>query len=378
MEKKVLIVATILVAVLFGLMFQEVWQAERVPDVTQSAIRPVPVTHAKPALDTLDGLEEGSSSKTTDNHQSDTDSSDATETKTVAKTDESTPVIVEKAPPVFGMMQSSKTTQIVGLLSSTDQNGTLGRFLNRFCQTHRCKSDLDYQNSIESAPWQKDVVSLVRLIAEGKLADGSLFIENNTIKIEGNATNADAVVQLQTLFASLERHGLKLLPSPKLAQSLKTKRTPKTETKQADLPVKEDAQSTVTAAHTETEKLKKTDHEKTAHPLHTPVQSVAKKRHSKPSDAVSDKKVSHPNTKKSIAKKRKVQKRKVHQVKRKPKAAHDIIAPSYMETAYDLQKKIEAKRAHTYEAQTGEEEVVFEEDKKPDEMIAKPKFEILQ
>ena len=378
MEKKVLIVATILVVVAFGLMFQEVWQTERVPEVTQSAIRPVPGTRAKPALDTLDGLEKGSSSKTPDNHQSDTDSADATETKTVAKVDESTPIIVEKAPPVLGMMQSGKTTQIIALLSSTDQNGTLGRFLDRFCQTHRCRSDLDYQYNIESAPWQQDIVSLVKLIAEGKLAVGSLFIENNTIKIEGNATNADAVVQLQTLFASLERHGLKLLPSPTLAQSLKTKRTLKTETKQTDHPVKEDTQSTVTAVHTETEKPKKTDYEKTAHSLHTSVQSVAKKRHSKPSDAVFDKKVSHPKTKKLVAKKRKLQKRKVHQVKRKPKAAHDIIAPSYMETAYDLQKKIEAKRANTYEDQTDEEEVVFEEDKKPDDMIAKPKFEILQ
>ncbi len=376
MEKKVLIAATILVAVLFGLMFQEVWQAERVPDVTQSAIRAVPVTHPKPALDTLDGLEKGSSAKGTNHHENDTDGTNTAETKITAKSDETTPVVVEKAPPVFGMMQSGKTTQIVGLLASEEQNGTLGRFLKDFCQTHHCKSDLDYQTTIESAPWQKDVVALVQLITEGKLAAGSLFIENNTIKIEGNVTNNDTASRLQSIFASLKEEGLQLLPSKKLAESLKlvsaSKETPEKQIKTTVHEVDRVAQSSQTPAHAYTEK----EEQKNVVPQ-PPVSavSVAEGKSSNSSKAVS-KKVSHKTgSVKSTAKKR--HKKHIVHKREKPKTSHEIIAPSYMETAYDLQKKIEAKRMNIDETQSADEEVIFEEDKKPDDMIAKPKFEIL-
>ncbi len=281
------------------------------------------------------------------------------------------------APAAFGYMEQGARVQVVGVMSDLDKNGTLMRYIDTLCKERACEVDVGYQKDIIEAPWQKDIEALLKMFESGAVTDGALFVEADTVKIEGALKGGDNEAALKKIIAGLSAHGLKVqnrIAVSDTAAAAAVEEHNETSVTQAAQPAPKKAEQ---KAKTEQEVSQKAAAEL------PPKQPAAKESNiTKPIVTKTPKAVEAPKAAKHAvhaakaaspkpkAKKRKKPVRKHHVVKKAPKApVKDIIAPSYMETTEDLPHSIGTKR--TYHAQP------VHQPSKGDDIVAEPKMEIL-
>jgi len=295
--------------------------------------------------------------------------------------------IVQKAPPTFGYMTSGEKIQIVGLMSRNDQNGTLKRYIDELCRKQECSREISYRKEIEDAPWQEGVVKLFELFSSGAVEKSAIFIEAGHITVEGKLVREEAKESFSQIMQSLEKSGLQIETSRFIRTvSTEVNSSVKTATQALPVPVKEPVAHV--KDNNKTIETNATIAKKTG--LESAVQTVTDSE---------KKSVSKVHKQTSERKKRRFMQYRIEKssLKQPPKATHqkrvtkskkfvkrrhkkeDIIAPSYMETSVDLEHKVKSRhKVHTYRDPQKLEEVIFEEDKSPDDMVAKPKFKILK
>ncbi len=128
---------------------------------------------------------------------------------------ESEPVVVEKTAtkkisiPAFGFMAAEKN-QIIALMSSGDRDGYLAKNIDVICQSHSCTKDLKYDDEVMDAKWQAEAVNIINLMLNGGIKKGSLFIENNTVKIEGAIQNKKTKDRLNSVLMVLKSDNIKV------------------------------------------------------------------------------------------------------------------------------------------------------------------------
>ena len=122
--------------------------------------------------------------------------------------------------PAFGFMSSDKN-QIVALMSDNDENGTLSQYIEELCQKEECVKDMRFENDIIDATWQKEAVKIITLIADKSIKKGSLFIEGNALKLEGEINNQKTQDTLNAILKSLDSDKLKVENYTKLNESRK-------------------------------------------------------------------------------------------------------------------------------------------------------------
>ncbi|MCH9812561.1 MAG: hypothetical protein K0U47_01295, partial [Epsilonproteobacteria bacterium] len=117
--------------------------------------------------------------------------------------------VVERiATPAFGFMATTNKHQIVALISDNDQNGSLVNYLDKVCQEYECIKDIRYENDIIDAPWQETAAKILDLIVHNNIKDGSLFIESNTLKIEGKISDYETKTTLDSILKSAKEENL--------------------------------------------------------------------------------------------------------------------------------------------------------------------------
>jgi hypothetical protein len=112
--------------------------------------------------------------------------------------------------PAFGFISTYDKYQIVALLSDNDKNRTLSRTIEELCNKSECINDLRYHKDVIDANWQKPISSILTLIATKKIKDGSIFIENNTVKIEGTLYDNSIKKELEVAIQNLYTYKLKV------------------------------------------------------------------------------------------------------------------------------------------------------------------------
>ncbi len=122
--------------------------------------------------------------------------------------------------PAFGFM-GSKKNQIVALMSDNDENGTLVRYIEELCQKEECIKDIRFENDIMDASWQKEVVKIISLLKDKSIKNGSLFIEGNVLKLEGDIKNKEVQDTLNTILKSLNSDKFKVENYTKTSESIK-------------------------------------------------------------------------------------------------------------------------------------------------------------
>jgi hypothetical protein len=404
MDKKLFIASVILVTLLFGLIFWKVNETERLQpndkDSRNAAIKEATVIEqkvvaAKRQEETI--LPESESKP------------ERAEQKQLQPQQAEVEVTEQIAPPAFGFLPRGETVQVVGLLSVHDKNGSLIAYIDQLCKSRACERDISYQADILDAKWQESIVAILKLFQEGGVKNGSFFIEANRIKLEGEATDEKSALALQNAFASLKAGGMdvenhiaidtflkkaqeKLAQQPTqkdrksvIAQSKTAeknvtdmaekgeatllKKRIETETTQKQLEVKREEKIVSEVkkeekpqVEVETKEAPAVENIKTVTPAVRKPKSIVKaveKKRRETSKAV----------KKHIVKKRAIKTKKAKtELKRVKRVAEDIIAPSYMETSIDLNRKMAKDRVYTH-AESRE--------KKRDDLVAEPKLEIL-
>lgn len=406
MEKRVFFGAIILAAMLFGILFLTIDQPEGEKAATRNAAEGVPDEAHRPSSTAASG--EGADASEQEKS--------AAMAATAQKRDEVSGETVyadkiEKAPPAFGFMGQGAQLQIVGLMSREDSQGALKRYLESLCREFQCSVDVGYQPDISEAPWQQDVVALLKLFVSEGIENGSLFIEANRLKIEGSVAEVKEAVEVQKIVNRLSSEGLKvenhIVMSEDVTREMKqivAKSSVTTVHKGATLEKSDEKQvaeksdvseqnSSVaersqgemataspgplpvmkkepqTAEKVPVKKVEQTvkKTEKTVKKTEKSVQKVRKASHvevAKGTKAVSSPKVA----KKQRTKKSKKRAKPVH-AKHVRKPQRDIIAPSYMETTFDLTEKIQSDTPDTEKRQRP---------KGKEDIVAKPKLQILK
>ncbi len=349
MGKKLLIASVIIVTILFGAIFWKVNESDQIE------YKPViENTHKNLSKTELASIDEKSKrSKTAPVVQHKAEEENLSELDTLQ-------TVEQIVPAAFGFLQQKETLQVVGLLSKNDKTGSLMAYIDQLCQKRTCSVDVSYRDDIIDADWQEDVVGILKLFIAQGVSHGSLFIQANSISLEGNVTDADSTIALQTYLSHLEKEGLKIhdhstgntitaeTESKTLVQEVNVTAPVTKEMKVSSDPEGEDILAVKPAA-----KLEKTQPKQKSIPGKVQGKKLVQK------------KIPKKKIKKLHLKKRRLKKvRVVCQ-----KSEEDIIAPSYMETSIDLERKIKSKvdRKQKYLDSLKEEEI-----------IAKPHFEILR
>ena len=270
--------------------------------------------------------------------------------------------VVERiTPAAFGYMERGERVQVVGVMSDLDRNGTLMRYIDDFCKERGCDVDVGYQNDVVEAVWQSDLEALLKLMARGAVTNGAIFVEADTIKIEGEVEGEADAEALRKIIAALAADGLKVqnriaLPDATKGTTEHNETAAGSMQKEAILhaaaptPVKEEPKQAVSEIQKPT---------------------PAKETNTTEATVVAPAAGAHRLSSPKVQKQKKVV-RKRHVVKKAPKAPiKDIIAPSYMETTEDLHRKIVVKNRSIQERPEPKRT-------KDDDIVAKPKMEILR
>lgn len=112
--------------------------------------------------------------------------------------------------PAFGFMAGSNKNQIVALMSNNDENGTLTKKIETLCQKMECSKDMRFENDIIDAAWQEEVVKIIDLLTDGKIENGSLFIEGNVLKLEGTINTQESQDAVNTILDTLKSDTFKV------------------------------------------------------------------------------------------------------------------------------------------------------------------------
>jgi len=351
MGKRILAAVSVLIAILAGLIYFEGKYAGVKSDTTDTVASQhvtAPVTSgADHATKTLRSVEVAASAK-------------VSEEKVAADTPKETEEVeeVEKAPVTFGYIAHGDKIQIVGLMSRQDETGVLKGYLDRLCQKRNCSVEVDYQDNIMDAPWQRSLVDLFGLMQSDDFENGALFIELGHITLEGQVRKEDTKKRIADILNQLHKKGLEIVPSA-LVKSLRHTKS-------------HEQNSTVTHALSENNiSLKSDEANLSSAKKETFPQSQHHRRKSGEVILFHKAKKKEQSHKPKVAEKRSMKK----SIQRRKKYQKDIIAPSYMETTIDLERKVKSRKKVVEDES---EIVVFEEDKNPDDMIAKPKFQIMK
>jgi outer membrane protein OmpA-like peptidoglycan-associated protein len=112
--------------------------------------------------------------------------------------------------PAFGFISTVDKNQIVALMSDHDQDGILAKTIKEICQKQECIKDLSYEKDVIDASWQKPIASIVQLISDKKIKDGSLFVESNTVKIEGKINDKNTSLKVIEAIRKIKEAKLKV------------------------------------------------------------------------------------------------------------------------------------------------------------------------
>ncbi len=361
MGKKFLIVSVILVAIMFGMLF---WKINEPVTMQQD-------THMR---DINDGMpssmveaQKMSSQKSATNLSNTTENIEELNLSDV----ENAQAVVESSPAAFGFMRQGSAYQIVGLLSTLDKNAPLIQYIKRLCKQQICNIDVGYQNDIKDVYWQEDVVGILKLFIAGEIESGSLFIQSDTLKLEGSARDAKSEKRLRKYLTNLKRNGLKIENHIAMQTDEKQEKnvleehknfiTVVTKKEDANVTKKESAKphEVQEVAASQEKVIKSTDQTKKA------IASETTKQTSKPQKALAKKIQTGQKVQHKTRRRKEVVHKKV--VQRKP--VKDIIAPSYMETSIDLARKIRSGVKKDDMEKTSRD---------TDDIVAKPKLEILR
>ena len=301
---------------------------------------------------------------------------------------------VEKAPVTFGYITHGDKIQIVGLMSHHDETGALKGYIDRLCQERDCSVEIDYQDNILDAPWQKSIVELFGLMQSDDFTKGAFFIEAGHITLEGQVEDEWMKKRVVDILDRLHKEGLEIAPSA-LVDSLHTATTQEQnstamrivqstvkETNQIDIEqnsteIEQIAKDMETKNSAETEQnstesqiaaeniivpvpLKSADTNLSSEkeqPSPKPEQMQSKREEIIPAHIVKPK---EPKHRPKVVRKSHKNKR----VKARKKYHKDIIAPSYMETTIDLERKIKSR--------------IGIKGSRKDDMIAEPKMTIMK
>jgi hypothetical protein len=373
MEKKVFFGAILLAALLFGILFLTIDRPEEVQTAPKAA---------QTVSEKIDQSVQTASSEASeiDNRAMQVNSAQETEENSGKRQQVDK---IEKAPPAFGYMGKGARLQIVGLMSKEDSKGPLKSYLDSLCQKLQCSVDVGYQRDITEAPWQEDVVMLLKLFASDGVEDGSLFIEANSIKIEGNVAEVKEAVEVQKILNRLAGEGLKVENYIKMSEDVA--REVKEVAAKSSVPEKNNTAPEVTKQNITTAVPSKKSETKPADVVKkepqiigkVPVKKVQKMVKKTENGAQKVQNESHaevhkekkPASSKKIAKKiKKSPKPKRSKIRRKPQK--DIVAHSYMETSFDLTERIKAKTADAIKERKSSEA--------KEDIVAKPKLHILK
>ncbi len=140
-----------------------------------------------------------------------TEEGETNETATAAEADSEHEKPVERiVPPAFGILVQHGNIQIAGALADRDRNGTLVRYIEHICKARSCMEDITYHKDVIVARWQEEIVTLLKELGGEKMEDLSLFIENNSIKLQGAAVSAKDTQALQRLLTRLQSMNVKV------------------------------------------------------------------------------------------------------------------------------------------------------------------------
>ena len=354
MGKKLLIASVLIVTILFGLIFWKVNEADHV------AHKPV----VKNIHKNLSEVEVEKSDAGVETLASVNTVQQTVPEQNLSELD--TPQTVEQvAPAAFGFLQQKELLQVVGLLSEHDKSGSLMAYIDQLCQQKTCSVDVSYRTDIIDAKWQDDVVGILKLFIAQGVEHGSLFIQANGINLEGKVVDAKSADELQKYLSHLKEEGIKVQNHCPIDAVTENQNAEETEKLAEIVPAQP------LAKETEESNLSKEpgDIAKPDSSIKSAVkaeQAKVQKKQTVPEKTVRAKKVSQKKVQKSYAKKHRV--KKVHKVRKKPE--QDIIAPSYMETSIDLERKIKGR----IKGQEESADFVNEEDQ---DIVAKPRLEIL-
>ncbi len=115
---------------------------------------------------------------------------------------------VEKSDPAFGMIIDKNIT-IVGMFSPVSVSGRLINYINQLCEHNQCDNDIRYSKDIKDINWQNDMVDLIKLLREAKIEQASIFVNSNTLKIEGDLASIDN--NIQAITKKLKSDGLTMV-----------------------------------------------------------------------------------------------------------------------------------------------------------------------
>ena len=254
---------------------------------------------------------------------------------------------VEKAPVAFGYISHGEKIQIVGLMSREDEAGILKGYLDRLCQKRKCNVEIDYKDNIKDAPWQDSLVDLFEVIQSDDFDNGALFIEAGQITLKGKVQKEEIKELIADILNRLHQEGLKVVPSALVKSLHRTKL--------------QEQNNTTIQIITENNISHKGDDINLSfvqkEPVQNPELNQSKQKEIIPAHIVKKKEQRHkPKVIKKRHKKKRVQARKKHY--------RDIIAPSYMETTIDLERKIKSQKGI--------------KGSRKDDMIAEPKMTIIK
>ncbi len=119
-------------------------------------------------------------------------------------------VVTEKSDPAFGLMLG-EMTKIVGMLTPRDRSKSLITYIENYCQEHKCDKDIRYSEDIKDVIWQKGIVKLIKFLNEERIEKGSIFVNSNVLKVEGEITSVDQKRRLTDILTSLKNDGLEVV-----------------------------------------------------------------------------------------------------------------------------------------------------------------------
>jgi hypothetical protein len=129
---------------------------------------------------------------------------------TPAASETSTQVgVSDRTPAAFGFMTGSKN-QVVGLMSLSDKDGKLAKKVESLCGENNCNKDMRFEKDILEASWQDETVQIVELLTNGGIENGSLFIEDNVLKLEGTVKDKKTESVLASILKSAENKAFKI------------------------------------------------------------------------------------------------------------------------------------------------------------------------
>jgi len=252
---------------------------------------------------------------------------------------------IEKAPATFGFMKSGDLIHLAGVFSLHDKQGKLVQYIDQLCREKRCRQDMNYQKDISDAVWQDDIVALLQLINTEDVQNATLLIDASSVKLEGKFQTGKK--RLDEIIADLQKDGLSVANRVEISEP---------EAKADTNDTKAELSVTSAKVHKE-EKTEVVD-------LHRPMFKVTKKSRVIKHVSYKHPKEKRPPVHKTVKKESAKVKRRVRKT-RKP--VKDIVAPSYMETFPELERKIKSN-AKNHEVK----EIILDND------VAEPKFEILR